>query len=61
MVQLELEIQSLTIETGYICKNCHGYLCGNYIFLQGKMYFKGECQCSLWLVLSTKLNDLFYH
>lgn len=57
---MALEVQSLNIETGYICKSCNSYLCGNYVFLEGKMYFKGECQCSFWLVLSSKLNHLFY-
>ena len=55
-----MEIQSLYLETGYICKNCNGYLCGNYVFLEDKMYLKGECKCSFWLVKSTELNHLFY-
>ena len=54
-----MEIQSVYIETGYICKSCNGYLSGCYVSLDRKMYFRGQCTCSFWLVKSTKLNDLF--
>ena len=54
-----MQIQSVHLETGYICKNCNNYLCGCYVFLKGEMYFRGECKCSFWLVKSTQLNHLF--
>ena len=47
------------METGYKCKNCVGYLCGYYVRLKEKLYFRGKCKCSYWLVKSTHLKDTF--
>ena len=47
------------METGYKCKNCKGYLCGFYVRLEEKLYFRGKCKCSYWLVKSTRLKDTF--
>ena len=56
---MQIEIQSLVVPTGYKCKYCHGYFSGQYVFIQGEMFVKGECNCSFWLVKSSHLNDNF--
>lgn len=58
---MELQIQSIRIPTGYICKYCNHYFSGQYVFLNGQMFVKGECKCSYWLVKSDRLNETFYY
>lgn len=58
---MELQIQSIRIPTGYICKYCNRYFSGQYVFLNGQMYVKGDCKCSYWLVKSDRLNETFYY
>ena len=54
-----MEMMSLPLETGYKCKNCNGYIFGYYVCLEQKMYFRGVCECSYWLVKSTHLQQTF--
>ena len=54
-----MKIMSLAIETGYKCKDCHGYVFGYYIWLEQKMYFRGVCKSCNWLVKSTHLQQTF--
>ena len=56
---IKMEIMSLALETGYKCKNCDGYIFGNYVWLEQKMYFRGQCKCSYWLVKTTQLWQTF--
>ena len=56
---MQMQIQSLQLQTGYICKFCNGYFCGQYVFLEGEMLVRGECNCSFWLVKSTEMNRHF--
>ena len=35
----KMELMSVLLETGYKCKNCHGYLFGRYVWLEQKTYF----------------------
>ena len=58
---MELQIQSIRIPTGYICKYCNHYFSAQYVFLNGQMYVKGDCKCSYWLVKSNRLNETFYY
>ena len=58
---MELQIQSIRLPTGYICKYCNHYFSGQYVFLNGQMYVKGDCKCSYWLVKSDRLNETFYY
>ena len=55
---MELQMMSLSLQTGYKCKNCNGNVCGYYVWME-KMYFRGMCNCSYWLVRSTKLQETF--
>ena len=52
-------MMSLPLETGYKCKNCNGYVFGYYVSMEQKMYFRGVCKCSYWLVRSTELQNIF--
>ena len=54
-----MEMMSLPLETGYKCKNCDGYIFGYYVWLEQKMFFRGVCKCSYWLVKSTHLQHTF--
>ena len=54
-----MERMSLTLETGYKCKICDGYLIGYYVYLEQKMFFRGICKCCYWLVRSTHLQHTF--
>ena len=56
---MQIEIQSIRLPTGYICKYCHNTFFGHYVFLNGEMFVKGDCKCSFWLVKSTRLNETF--
>ena len=56
---MQYQIQSLQLTTGYFCKYCHNTIAGQYVFLDGEMFFKGQCKCSFWLVKSTYLNQTF--
>ena len=56
---MQMQIQSLQITTGYICKHCNSYFSGQYVFLNGEMFVRGECNCSFWLVKSTEMNHIF--
>ena len=56
---MEIQIQSIRIPTGFSCKYCHGIFIGQYVFINGEMFVKGECNCSFWLVKSTCLNQTF--
>ena len=47
------------METGFKCKNCDKNIFGYYVRLNSKMYFRGECQCSGWLVKSTHMTLIF--
>ena len=57
--KMQIEIQSLVVPTGYTCKYCNGYFSGQYVFIQGEMFVKGECNCSFWLVKSSYMNNVF--
>ena len=54
-----MQIQSLQLSTGYICRICNGTFCGQYVFLKGEMFVRGDCSCSFWLVKSTEMNHIF--
>ena len=56
---MEIQIQSIRIPTGFSCKYCHGTFTGQYVFIDGEMFVKGECRCSFWLVKSNYLNQTF--
>ena len=56
---MQIEIQSLKLPTGYRCKYCNGYFFGQYVFIKGEMFVKGECNCSSWLVKSSHMNQTF--
>ena len=55
----KMEMMNLPLETGYKCKNCDGYIFGYYVWMEQKMYFRGVCKCSYWLVKSTQLQHIF--
>ena len=54
-----MEIMSLALQTGYKCKNCDGNIFGYYVWIEQKMYFRGQCKCSYWLVKATQLRQTF--
>ena len=56
---MQLEIQSLRLPTGYFCKHCNSNFSGQYVFLNGEMFVKGECNCSFLLVKSSYMNQTF--
>lgn len=58
-MEMEMERMSLLLETGFKCKYCDKNIFGCYVWLKSKMYFKGECQCSGWLVKATHLKQIF--
>ena len=58
-IKMEMEMMSIPLETGYKCKTCDGNIIGYYLWLKHKMYFRGACKCSYWLVKSTHLQQTF--
>ena len=56
---MQYKIQSIRLPTGYICKYCNSTFTGQYVFLNGEMFVKGDCRCSFWLVKSFCLNQTF--
>ena len=56
---MDMEMMSIPLETGFKCKYCNDNLIGYYLWLKRKMYFRGLCKCSYWLVKSTHLQQFF--
>ena len=59
IMEMEMEMMSIPIETGFKCKHCDDNIFGYYLWLKTKMYFCGVCKCSYWLVKSTHLQQIF--
>ena len=49
------------VQSHYICKYCNNQFQGLYVFINGELFVKGQCECSFWLVKSCYLNQTFYY
>ena len=57
---MEYEITRCRVQSGYSCKYCNTAFQGLYVFINGELFVKGQCQCSFWLVKSSYLNQTFH-
>ena len=59
--KMKYETTICRVQSHYTCKYCNEQFQGLYVFINGELFVKGQCQCSFWLVKSCYLNQTFYY